>query len=315
VKQKWIVILIVFLTAGVLPAAPRYIGVVTADGSFWVDNTGVSNHATVFEGSTIETQEASAKLQMAGGARILLDARSRAQVYPDHLVLEKGRSQLDSAAGYRIEARSLRISPVSLESRAIVAMRDAVVEVGALAGDVQVKNAQQIAVAQLSPAQSVELRPDQGASASVLTGCVSKMGKTYVLKDEVSGVTMELRGPELSRNMGKRIQITGQTAASRDATIADEVLQASEIKVLGTGCGTTLTALSKVAAKGSRERAAPLAGSGGAAASASTGTMVSAGSSVPTALIAGVAVAAGTGSVTGVVAARKKPKPPISPGR
>ena len=304
------------LTACVLPAATRYIGIVTADGSFWVDSAGVSNHATVFEGSTIETQEASAKLQMTGGARILLDARSRAQVYPDHLVLEKGRGQLDNSAGYRIEARSLRILPVSLESRAIVSVRDAGIEVGALTGDVQVKNAQGITVAQLSPAQTVELRPDHGMNATVLTGCVSKIGKRYVLRDEVSGVTVELRGPELRQSMGKRIQITGQSAPSNASKIAEDVLEASEIKVLGAGCGATLAALSKTAAKGSRERSAPPSGnSSTASSSASTGAVVSAGSSVPTAMIAGVAVAAGAGTTAGVVAAQQSHKPPISPGR
>ncbi|PYT22976.1 MAG: hypothetical protein DMG58_28920 [Acidobacteria bacterium] len=40
-------------------AVPRYIGMVSAEGSFWVDSTGVSDHATVFEGS-METTDAPA---------------------------------------------------------------------------------------------------------------------------------------------------------------------------------------------------------------------------------------------------------------
>jgi hypothetical protein len=197
-----------------------------------------------------------------------------------------------------------------------VAVRDdAAVEVSALAGNVQVRNAQETVVAQVSPAQPVELRPDQGVSASILTGCVSRIGQTYLLKDEASGVTVELRGTDLRRNMGKRIQITGQAAASRAATTADEVLQASEIKVLGTGCGTTLAALSKGAAKGSRARRSPPDENTGEASTASTAA--SAGSSVPTAVIAGVAVAvaAGAGTAAGFIAAQQSHKPPISPGR
>ena len=44
-------------------AVPRYIGMVSAEGSFWVDSTGVSDHATVFEGS-METTDAPATVQM-----------------------------------------------------------------------------------------------------------------------------------------------------------------------------------------------------------------------------------------------------------
>ena len=40
---------------------------------------------------------------------VVLDANSRAQVYADQLLLERGRGQLDSGSNYRLEARTLRV--------------------------------------------------------------------------------------------------------------------------------------------------------------------------------------------------------------
>src|SRR6266404_5756788 len=123
-------------------AEPRYIGVVSADGGFWVDSAGVSDHATVFEGSTVETTDASATVQIGNAVRVLLDVNSRAQVYADHLRLERGRGQLDSGSNDRLEARALRVMLGSAGLRAVVAIGDSgTVEVASLNGDVSVTNA------------------------------------------------------------------------------------------------------------------------------------------------------------------------------
>ena len=128
-------------------AEPRYIGVVSADGSFWVDSAGVSDHATVFEGSTVETTDAPATVQIGNGVRVLLDVNSRAQVYADRLRLERGRGQLDSGSNYRVEARALRVMLGSAGSRAVVAIGDSgAVDVASLNGDVSVVNADGVRV-------------------------------------------------------------------------------------------------------------------------------------------------------------------------
>lgn len=285
--------------AGILPAASRYIGVATAAGSFWIDQTGVSEHATLFEGSTVETQADSAKLRFTSGAEVLLEAGSRARVHEDHLTLEKGRGQLTSDGSYWIEARSLRIAPASAGSRAVVEIRDAAaVEVGALEGEAHVTTSEGVMVANVETGRSVELRLEASQDASTLTGCVSRAGRSYVMRDEVSAVTVELRGPEVNSTVGRRVELKGSIVKSaRAVKPADQVIQVSEVKVLGSGCGTTIAA----GATSSRSRGA--IGPGGVA---------SASSGAHTAVIAGVAVAAGAGAAVGVVASQHK-KPPISP--
>src|SRR5260370_19457695 len=117
-------------------AVPRYIGVISAEGRLWVDSAGVSDHATVFEGSIVETTDAPATVQIGSAVRVVLDAHSRAQVYADHLILERGRGQLDSGSNYRLEARTLRVMRGSAGSHAGVAAGDSgAVEVGSLNGN------------------------------------------------------------------------------------------------------------------------------------------------------------------------------------
>lgn len=336
-------ILAAAVTAGGLFAEPHYIGTARCAGTFWVDSAGVSNHATVFVNSTIETEGAPARLQLAGEVRIMVDARTRARVYQDHLVLEKGRVQLDSGKDYRIEARTIRVSLAKPGARAIVTVgASGEVEVAALGAIVHVANAEGVAVANVAAGHAVDLRLSQTSEASVLTGCVVKEGGTYTLRDEASAVTVELRGHDVANQVGQRVQVTGAIVpAQRALAPADQVMQTRDVRVLGTVCGEAMAAA--LPETGSRARSAPqpdnggtsttttsadgggtggtgaTAGAGGTAgATGATGTVgaVAAGAGISTAVIAGVAVAAaGAGTAAAVVATQSHKAAPISPGR
>ena len=289
-----------------LPAAPRYLGMISSDGSLWVDSAGVSSHATLFEGSIVQTEDTPARLQLAGGVRVLMDRASRAQVFQDRLLLEKGRTQLDVGSSFRIEARTLQVTPAAAGSRAVVTVRDSgAIEVGSLSGEVQVRNPSAVMVARVTPAHAVELRPG-ASSASLVTGCVSQLGKVFVLADDTSGVIIELRGEKLEATSGKRMQITGEAMHAPPTAPADQVIHVRELKVFATGCNAGIAASTGAAATGSRARTAP--GGGGAASGASTGI------SAAHAVLGGIAVASSTAAATQIVRTLVH-KPPISPGR
>jgi len=337
-------ILAAAVTAGGLFAEPRYIGTASCAGSFWVDSAGVSNHATVFENSTIETEGTPARLQIAGDVRIVMDVRSRARVYQDHLALEKGRVQLDSGKDYRIEARTIRVLLGKPGARAIVTVgASGEVEVAALGAMVHVANAEGVAVANVAAGHAVDLRLGQTSEASVLTGCVVREGGTYTLRDEVSAVTVELRGHDVASQFGQRVQVTGAIVpAQRALAPADQVMQARDVRTLGTACGEAMAAA--VPATGSRARTAPQpdsagtgttagsAGDGGTGGAATTagaggttgatgaagtaGAVAATGAGISTAVIAGIAVAAaGARTAAGIVAAQSHPAAAISAGR
>ncbi len=285
-------------------AVPRYIGVISAEGSFWVDSAGVSDHATVFEGSTVETTDAPVTVQIGNAARVLLDTHSRAQVYADHLLLDRGRGQLDSGSNYRLEARTLRVVLGSAKSRAMVAISEAgAVEVASLNGEVLVANADGVRVANVGSGNSVELHLAQNRDTTILTGCVAQRGSAYLMRDEVSAVTVELRGAKMAAQTSQRVQVNGKVMSSEDTVVqADFVVDAAQVKVLEMGCSTATGA----AENGSRARMAPMPDVGGIA-SGLGGT--------PGAVIAGVGVTAGSAGAVDAVKSHGHHKPPISKGR
>jgi hypothetical protein len=287
--------------AGGLSADQGSIGMASATGSFWADSAGVAGHATLFEGGTIETGETPVRLQIGGGVRILLDVHSRAQVYGNRLMLERGRAQLDSGSDYIIEAGTMRIAPAKPQSRAIVAIGlSDVVEVAALGAAVRVANADGVLVANVPAGRSLEFRLGQRREQAMLTGCVVKADRAYLLRDDVSEITVELRGPEVAGKVGQHVQIAGTVAPLlRPVAPAEQVVQASTITVLGNGCGA--------AASGSRARSAA-EGEG----IARTGP---AGGGAPMAVIGGIAIAAAAGVATGVVVTQLHHQAPISGGR
>ena len=337
------------MATGGVGAEPRYIGTASCAGSFWVDSAGVSNHATLFENSTIETEGAPARVQITGDVRLLLDAHSRGQVDRGRLSLERGRAQLDSGKDYRIEARTMRVSLAKPQSRAIVSMdASGVVEVAALGAVVHVANAEGVVVANVAAGRAVELRLGQTSEAAMLNGCVVKAGNAYTLRDETTEVTVELRGADVASDVGRRVHVTGAiVSAQRAFAPADQVIQAKTMQVLRGVCAGSET----IAMTGSRARTAPqadssetaatsdaggggsaggagggstagtgaTAGTAGSAGTAAAGTATagaaSAGIGVSTAVIAGVAVAAAAAGTAAAVVATQNNKPAISPGR
>jgi hypothetical protein len=264
----------------------------------------------------VETTDVPATVQIGNAVRVLLDANSRAQVYADHLLLERGRGQLDGGSNYRVEARTLRVMLGSAGSRGVVAIRNSgAVEVGSLKGDLRVANADGVRVANIGAGNSVELHVGQGRDMSILTGCLARAGIAYLMRDEVSAVMVELRGDAMAAQPGERVQVTGKVVTSEGAAVrADQVVQATHVKVLEKGCGTS----TGPAGSGSRARVGPMSRAPGTA----SGPGVS-----PRAMIAGVRVEPGRAEGAKAITSRgddesdkphkphKPHKPPISPGR
>jgi hypothetical protein len=303
VTRTGIIILLAAVGAS-LQADEHYIGTANADGRFWVDSAGVSAHATVFDGGTVEAAETPVKLQILPDVRILLDVGSRAQVWRDRLALEKGRIQLDSGKNYRIEARTMRVTLGTPGARALVVSGSSgTVEVATLGGPIRVANADGVPVANVAAGRSVDLRLGQAKDAAVLTGYVVQARGLYLLRDEVSGITVELRGAEVAKQVGHRIEVTGSVVPLVPTAPGGQVIRAKAVKLL--------------AGESQADRAAAVSGSRSRVI-ANRGSLVAASAGTHTAVIGGVAVVPGAGTTAGTVAPlkpKKPPKPHISHGR
>ena len=150
---------------------------------------------------------------------------------------------MDNARHYRIEARSLQITPESSEATAHVALQGSSgITVAALAGMVRVTTAEGTLLARLEPGRALQFEPQAAAGAApfAVTGCLAAADNSYVLKDDTAQVSFEVRaapGLELSSLVGKRIEVTAAGAPDAQPIAgATEVINADQVKLLEGAC-------------------------------------------------------------------------------
>ena len=170
-----------------------------------------------------------------------LAAGSRARVYRDRLVLEKGLGELESGSGYRIEALGLRVLPEGEDTSgrvAITAQRR--LQALALTGSLRVTAADGTVVALLAPGRALEFSPQAvtGAQAPFqMTGCLESRDGRLVLRDPLTGVTEEVRGDRLDREVGRMIEVTATVIRGVEPVAgALEVVQVSRFRRVSGEC-------------------------------------------------------------------------------
>jgi len=284
-----------FSSLVLLSAATSGIGVALSEGNLLIDSSSTAGNATIFNGSTLETQTTSSQIHLSGGAQLRLASDSRVRVFSDHVDLQKGSA---SITGYSANASGLSVRADGKAS-ANISMRDqGVVEVAALTGDVHVFNAAGLNVANLVPGRALDLRSQGAGAPSNLTGCAVKSGSNTLLTDETSNVTAQLKGGSVST--GRRIQVTGSLVPNATPLSgASQVISVANVKEVGGTCRT--------------DAATASAATAGAATAGGAGTGI-----VPAVVVvAVVAVAAGVsvGIAAGVGAFNSNTNNALSSGR
>ena len=268
-----------------ISAAPSTIGTVRSVGDFRVDGSVVRGNSTIFDGDVIETAASRSVVQL-NSVQLTLAPESRAKIYSDRTVLEKGTGMLRDAAGHVFEADELRIAPAAKDSVVQVDVKSTSrISVYAFAGSAQVRNSSGLLIASLNPGMALEFdTPGQGGgnTAVTITGMVTTKDGIFFMKDQTTNVIAQIKGmnKDLFKLVGKRTEITGSIIP--DATPvapATEVVAIVKSRIVG-------GALPAAAAT------AGAAGAAGAAAGLSTAATV--------AIIGGVAVG---GTIGGLAAA------------
>ena len=101
--QKWpaksclLAMILVSFSYAYASGATGSIGTVSARGDLRVDGYTVWGNGTLFNGTAVETGQATATLRLDNGTEIKLAINSHGVVYRDHLVLLQGRSQLKTS--------------------------------------------------------------------------------------------------------------------------------------------------------------------------------------------------------------------------
>jgi len=227
-----IVIVFAFLaSAGLMPAATPGIGIAMSQGNIFIDSSPTAGNATIFNGSTLETQSAGSQVRLNGGAQLRLASDSRGTVFSDHVDLQKGSANIK---GYSANANGLNVRADGKASAAISMRDQGVVEVAAFTGNVHVFDAAGFNIANLAPGRALDLRPNGGSAGatSSLTGCAVKAGNGTLLTDETSNVTVQVRGG--NAKVGRHLQITGSMVPNAAAASGvAQVINVTNVKDLG----------------------------------------------------------------------------------
>lgn len=230
-KSKVVLVSALFSGVALMSAATPGIGVAMSQGNIFIDSSATAGNATVFNGSTVETQSAGSQVRLNGGAQLRLASDSRGTIFNDHVDLQKGSA---SIKGYSANAKGLNIRADGKASAAISVRDQGDVQIAALTGDVHVFDAAGLNIANLAPGRALDLRPQAGgaAGASSLTGCAVKSGNGTLLTDEASNVTVQLRGG--AAKVGRHVQVTGSMVANgTPANGATQVINVTDVKDLG----------------------------------------------------------------------------------
>lgn len=289
--NKAIVAIALCLNLSVGTAGSAAIGTAIARGPFRIDNTTVRGNATLFEGSIVETANAASSVQLKSGARFSLERESRGRLFGDRMELEKGSFRFENGGpgkdeSYRLVALGLTIRPTQAIAAGIVKFDGANrVQVASTRGSWQVRNAHGQLVANLPSGVTLSFEPQQAVTdVTRVTGILKDEGGRFMLTDEVTHITVEVVGPGIAKEAGKRVEVFGLMDPAAASADDSRVLRVRELRTLGKAETVAATAGSGTAPQGGSKLpgiktvAATTAVVGGVAVGAIFGGLAAAGS-------------------------------------
>lgn len=141
-----------------------------------MEGSQVWGNATLFDGATVETSSASSELALRNGVKLQLGVESRARIWQNRLVLEKGVAQLAAPGSF----------------------------------EVSVLNHANLIRA---PFKGVAFQA--AAGQTVHAGCIVYKDGRFLLQDQATQEVIELSGPDLAANVGNRVEARGTASSAK----------------------------------------------------------------------------------------------------
>lgn len=232
-------------------------------------------NGTLFEGTTVETSETAGRLRLNNGVEMRLASSSRGTVFSDRFVLVRGAGELEGAERFLIEARGLQILAEGPAAAGRVAVtEDHRVQVAALRGHFRVMTPDGVAVAAMPAGKALEFDASQAGAAAPwsMIGCLMEKDGRYLLRDETTGLTVEVRGAGLHSSVGNQVAITGVVVpGAQPAEGASQMIQVSTVRQTGESCSSPAAAPPPAKSAATGKKKAVIAGVVVAAAGAGAG--------------------------------------------
>jgi hypothetical protein len=170
------------------------IGMTAFQNGITLDNAKVTGTATLFDGSTIQS-EGFSRIHLNNGTRLDFAAGSKAQVFANHAALSTGMTEMETPSKFEIDTTALRIQSTESNSIARVKIdskKSDRVYVTALNAPVSVLDKQGMLVAKVMPGLPMQFMPQAGggqaagAAPPANSGSSSKnSGGFWNKKDEI----------------------------------------------------------------------------------------------------------------------------------
>src|ERR1035438_2404054 len=187
------------------------IGTASARGDMRVDSYLVKGNATLFDGSVVETGQATANLRLNKGTEITMSTASRGTLHSDRLVLQQGESELAASSSFQLEANGLRVTPNEPNSRGVVSLKAGnTVEVASLNGSFGVTTNHGVLLANVRPGRVVSFAMQEGANPTNFSGVglVSFDNGTYYLTTN-ENVKYVLTCKDSRKFVGDKVAVSG----------------------------------------------------------------------------------------------------------
>ena len=236
-----------------------------------LNHSSIWGNATLFEGTTVETTEASGNLALTNGVRIQLGAQSRASVFESRAVLEKGSTQVTNRDGYLVEALGLKIAGDAGGRMRVALTSGARIEVASLDGTTRVRGEGGVLLAAIPAGGGLTFAFQGGAATVMRTGCLVYKSDHFLLQDDNTAEVLELSGPGLSANVGNHVNVTGSIGTAKPV-VSPATLEMNVTGITLKTAGGCLTVASSLSASGTPPAVTPATPGAGPAAPAAAKT-------------------------------------------
>ena len=178
-----------------------------------MDNYVVKGNATLFDGTVVETGQATADLRLDKGTQITMSSDSRGTLYHDRLVLQQGKSMMSSSSSFQMEANGLHVTAKTPNSLGVVTLKEGnTVEVAALSGNFGVTNDQGVLIASVPAGHATMFAKQAGENSTTTTyssvGTISFTNGNYFLTDSANE-KFEITCKDLRRYIRKEVKLSG----------------------------------------------------------------------------------------------------------
>jgi len=189
------------------------LGTASAQGHMRVDGYTVNGDATVFNGSVVQTTDASAILRVSHGVKITMSKSSRGAVYDNHFVLQRGETEISAPASFELRANGLHVIANKPDSVGIVSLTPTnAVEVAAVNGSFEVRDGQGLLLSNVLPGRALSFAMQNQANIApqflTVAGMISQENGHYYLTSD-DGVKYELIGKSFQKYVGDKVVVSG----------------------------------------------------------------------------------------------------------